>query len=185
MTRVSSFAQVFSRSYWMAARKVFTRCSRRPMVSFTSRTHTSSRTFSRSWRIITRRERWVPSLSLFILPWNLIISTLKWRNYDLFHSLLRIPSIKVGSRSIYVRTASALFNLSLVLAKGNTSEIEYYRKIWNYGTRNAELFIYLSFDVARGASGENCNRALIFPSSLGPSSLPLRRSSPSVLSANK
>lgn len=36
-------------------------------------------------------------LSLFSLPWNLIISTLKWRKYDLFHSLLKIPSIRLDS----------------------------------------------------------------------------------------
>lgn len=45
----------------------------------------------------------------------------------------------------------------------------YYRKIWNYG--NIELFIYLSFDVARGVLDENCNHALISPSSLDSSSL--------------
>jgi len=45
------------------------------------------------------------SLSFF-LPWNLIISTLKWRNYDL--SLWRIPSI----RSDPDQLKQSLFSLS-------------------------------------------------------------------------
>lgn len=118
----------------------------------------------------------MPSLSLPFLLWNLIISTLKWRNYDLFHSLPRIPSIRSDPDRFMLGDSVCVVQPLSVLARGKCLRIEqpypYYRKIWNYGTRNAELFIYLSFDVARlGAPGENCNRALIFPSSLSPSSL--------------
>lgn len=83
---------------------------------------------------------------------------------------------KIGSRSIKTESVQSLL-------KGTRFWVEqsfpYYRKIWNYGIRNVELFIYLSFDVAREhASDENCNHALISPSSLLSSSLLLRRPSP-------
>lgn len=148
------YLQVSSRTSWWPANEVFTRCSRRPTVSFTSRTRTSSRTFSRSWRIITRRERWVPFLSLPLFsPSEFDYLDVKMARLRFISLFAENSTYKVGSRSIYVRAASV--RRSVPLGERERFWIEqsfpYYRKIWNYGTRYVELFIYLSFDVARGA----------------------------------
>lgn len=48
----------------------------------------------------------------FLLPWNLIISTLKWRNYDLLFAENSI--YKIGSRSIKAESVQSLLKGTLL-----------------------------------------------------------------------
>lgn len=128
MTYVSYYyyLQVFSKIFWRPVNEVFTRCSRRPTVSFTSRTHTSSRTFSRSWRIITRRERWVYISPPLVSPSEFDYLDVKMAQVR-FISLFAENSVyKVGSRSIYVRAERLRYSSPFsIRERGNTSWMEH------------------------------------------------------------